>query len=130
MLKATARAFVITPEALGALGRPREGTGDQFSAAYLAAAAGRTIEEIAELEGRARAEGRKLATLTIESEIRFASTASRAAFAEDLADAVARLVAKYHDDAAAAGRRFRLLTCIHPSVTRPASPDSDPGVRA
>jgi DNA-binding transcriptional ArsR family regulator len=34
MLKATARAFVITPEALGALGRPREGTGDQFSAAY------------------------------------------------------------------------------------------------
>lgn len=128
MLKATARAFVITPEALGGLSRPREATGDPFSAAYLAAAAGRTIQDIAELDGRARAEGRKLATLTIESEIRFASTASRAAFAEDLADAVARLVAKYHDDTVAAGRRFRLLACVHPSVNRPAS--QAPGVRA
>src|SRR5688500_20329151 len=35
MLKATARAFVITPEALGALGRPGDASGDQFSAAYL-----------------------------------------------------------------------------------------------
>ena len=130
MLKATARAFVITPEALGALGRAPDGGGDQFSAAYLAAAAGRTIQEIAELEGRARTEGRKLATLTIESEIRFASTASRAAFAEDLADAVARLVAKYHDDTAAAGRRFRLLTCVHPTTSRPASTNPNPGVRA
>jgi DNA-binding transcriptional ArsR family regulator len=130
MLRATARAFVITPEALGVLGRPPQGTTDQFSAAYLASAAGRTIQDIAELEGRAHAEGRKLATLTIESEIRFASTASRAAFAEDLADAVARLVAKYHDDTAAAGRRFRLLACVHPSVHRPPSTDQNPGVRA
>lgn len=126
MLKATARAFVITPEALGALGRSPDGPPDQFSAAYLVSAAGRTIQEIADLEGRARAEGRKLATLTIESEIRFASTASRAAFAEDLADAVARLVARYHDDTAPAGRRFRLLACVHPTVHRPPSADPNP----
>jgi DNA-binding transcriptional ArsR family regulator len=130
MLKATARAYVITPEALGALGRPADGPIDQFSADYLAAAAGRTIQEIAELESRARAEGRRLATLTIESEIRFASTTSRAAFAEDLADAVARLVAKYHDDAAPAGRRFRLLACVHPSIHRPPSAEPEPEVRA
>jgi DNA-binding transcriptional ArsR family regulator len=123
LLKATARAFVITPEALGALGRPPDGTGDQFSAAYLAAAAARTIQDVAELESRAQAEGRKLATLTIETEIRFASTTSRAAFAEDLADALARLTAKYHDEASPAGRRFRLLAAVHPSV-----PNS--GVRA
>ena len=128
MLKATARAFVITQEALGVLGRPPEGTPDQFSAAYLAAAAGRTIQEIAELEGRARTEGRRLATLTIETEIRFASTASRAAFAEDLADALARLAAKYHDEGAPAGRRFRMLACVHPSVHR--KPRDVEGVRA
>jgi DNA-binding transcriptional ArsR family regulator len=130
MLKATARAFVITPEALGALGRPADGTADQFSAGYLASAAARTLQDVAELETRARAEGRKLATLTIETEIRFSSTASRAAFAQDLADAVARLAAKYHDEAAPAGRRFRLLTAVHPALTRPASGDHHSGVRA
>jgi DNA-binding transcriptional ArsR family regulator len=117
MLKATARAFLITPQALGALGQ-EGGDGDRFSAAYLASTAARTLREIADLSARASAEGRRLATLTIETEIRFASTASRAAFADDLADAVARLAAKYHDDGAPAGRRFRLVTLAHPSNRR------------
>ena len=116
MLKATARAFVITPEALGALGQPADSAGDRFSTACLAAAAARTLHDVAELSARATREGRRLATLTIETEIRFASTASRAAFADDLTDAVARLAAKYHDDTAPAGRRFRLVTLVHPRV--------------
>lgn len=118
MLKATARAFVITPEALGVLGESADEDVDRFSAAYLTSAAARTLREMAELSGRAAAGGRRLATLTLETEIRFASTASRAAFADDLADAVARLVAKYHDESAPAARRFRLVTLVHPSVTR------------
>jgi hypothetical protein len=93
--------------------------GDRFSAEYLASAAAKTLRDVAGLCDRAVREGRKLATLTIETEIRFSSTASRAAFAEDLADAVARLAAKYHDDAAPAGRRFRLLACAHPAVSTP-----------
>jgi DNA-binding transcriptional ArsR family regulator len=117
MLKATARAFLITPQALGALGQ-EDGDDDRFSAAYLASTAARTLREVAELSARASAEGRRLATLTIETEIRFASTASRAAFADDLADVIARLAAKYHDDGAPAGRRFRLVTLAHPSNRR------------
>lgn len=118
MLRATARAFLITPEALGALDQPEDADPDKFSAAYLAATAARTLHEIAELSARASVEGRRLATLTIETEIRFASTASRAAFADDLAEAIARLAAKYHDDTAPAARRFRLLTMVHPSARR------------
>lgn len=118
MLKATARAFVITPEALGVLGESAEGDVDRFSAGYLTSAAARTLRDMAELSHRAAAEGRRLATLTLETEIRFASTASRAAFADDLADAVARLAAKYHNESAPAARRFRLVTMVHPSVTR------------
>ena len=115
VLRTTARFFVISPEALGALGEQAEASGDRFSAGYLVNAAARTFRDVTELRERADAEGRKLATLTIEAEIRFSSTTSRAAFAEDLADAVARLTAKYHDEAAPAGRRFRLLACVHPT---------------
>ncbi len=118
MLKATAQAYVITPEALGALGETVDAGTDRFSAAYLGAAAGRTLRDMADLSARARAEGRRIATLTLETEIRFSSTASRAAFAEDLSDAIARLAAKYHDDCAPAGRRFRLVTLVHPAVSR------------
>ena len=116
LLKATARAFVITPEALGALSQPVDAEPDRFSAAYLTSAASRTLRDMADLSDRAAVEGRRLATLTIETEIRFASTASRAAFADDLADALARLAARYHDEAAPAGRRFRLVTLVHPGV--------------
>jgi len=122
MLRATARAFVITAEALGALGHTPGAEPDRFSAAYLTDAASRTIRDIADLSARADAEGRRLATLTIETEIRFASTASRAAFADDLADAVARLAARYHDDTAPAGRRFRLLALAHPASTPRSKP--------
>lgn len=122
ILKASARAFVITAEALGALGQQPGDPPDRFSAAYLTAAANRAVREIADLSERAAAEGRRLATLTIEAEIRFASTASRAAFADDLADAVARLAAKYHDGTAPAGRRFRLLAMAHPA----SKPRSEP----
>lgn len=122
ILKTTARAFVITPEALGALGETGEAGSDRFSSAYLARAAARTLRDIAALSARAASENRRLATLTLETEIRFASTASRAAFAADLSDAIARIAAKYHDDAAPAGRRFRLVTLVHPAVTRSEKP--------
>jgi DNA-binding transcriptional ArsR family regulator len=121
ILRATARAFVITAEALGALGQAPGAEPDRFSAAYLTDAASRTIRDIADLTTRAEAEGRRLATLTIETEIRFASTASRAAFADDLADAIARLAARYHDETAPAGRRFRLLAMAHPANTTKGS---------
>ena len=48
--------------------------------------------------------------------MRFATAESRAAFAEELAATVARLAAKYHDDRAPNGRRFRLLAAVHPAA--------------
>lgn len=114
VVRASARAFVISPEALGALGPSAESAGDRLSSAYLVAAAGRAIRDVASLEARARAEGNRLATLTLEAEVRFAGPEARAAFAEELADAVARLAAKYHDERAPGGRPFRLLAAVHP----------------
>jgi DNA-binding transcriptional ArsR family regulator len=119
VVRATARAFIISPEALGELGPTMETAADRLSGAYLIAAAGRAIRDVAELEDRARKEGKLVATLTLEADVRFANADSRAKFAEELANAVARLAAKYHDDKAPGGRRFRLLAAVHPvPVTR------------
>jgi DNA-binding transcriptional ArsR family regulator len=114
VVRATARAFIISPEALGELGPTREFAADRLSSAYLMAAAGRTIQDVALLENKAKQEGKRLATLTLEADVRFASAETRAKFAEELADAVARIAARYHDDRAPAGRRFRLLAAVHP----------------
>jgi DNA-binding transcriptional ArsR family regulator len=116
VVRATARAFVISPEALGPLGLTHDTAPDRLSSAYLIAAAGRTIRDVAALEARARREQKRLATLTLEAEVRFASAESRAAFAKELAATVARLAAKYHDQRAPHGRRFRLLTAVHPAA--------------
>ncbi|MBI4420505.1 MAG: helix-turn-helix transcriptional regulator [Gemmatimonadetes bacterium] len=125
VVRATARAFVISPEALGALGITAESAGDRFSTGYLIAAAGRAIRDVAALEARARRQGKRIATFTIDADVRFASADARAAFAEELADAVARLAAKYHDDRAPDGRRFRLLAAIHPTPNGGASHGAD-----
>jgi DNA-binding transcriptional ArsR family regulator len=116
VLRATARAFVISPEALGPLGLTSDTAPDRLSSAYLIAAAGRTIRDVGALEARARREQKRLATLTLETEVRFATAESRAAFADELAATVARLAAKYHDERAPHGHRFRLLAVVHPAA--------------
>jgi DNA-binding transcriptional ArsR family regulator len=115
VVRATARAFIISPEALGELGPTAELAADRLSSAYLVAAAGRTIREVAVLEDKAKREGKRVATLTLEADVRFASAEARARFAEELAAAVAGIAARYHDDRASGGRRFRLLAAVHPA---------------
>ena len=48
VVRATARAFVISPEALGELGPTAETAADRLSGAYLIAAAGRAIRDVAD----------------------------------------------------------------------------------
>jgi DNA-binding transcriptional ArsR family regulator len=114
VVRATARAFVISPEALGELGPGAELAADRLSGAYLIAAAGRTIRDLAVLEDKAKREGKRVATLTLEADLRFGSAETRAKFAEELTDAIARIAARYHDDRSPGGRRFRLLAAVHP----------------
>ena len=114
VVRATARAFIISPEALGALGPSAETAADRLSSAYLIATAGRAIRDVAALEDRARKEGKRVATLTLDADVRFASAETRAKFSDELAGALARIAARYHDDRAPGGRRFRLIAAVHP----------------
>ncbi len=139
VMVASARSYVVSPGALGPSAAPdpapaatgRAGAGvddatvsaagiDRHSSAYLLAVAARTLREVADLGRRAAGARRQLATLTIDTEIRFASAADRAAFTAELAAAVAALAARYHDESAAAGRWHRLVVAAHPR------PNQDP----
>lgn len=116
VVRAVARSYVISPEALGELAADPNLVRDRFSSAYLVATAAAAIRDLGELRARAEASGKRLATLTLESEIRFATPGDRQAFTEELSNAVARLVAKYHDDESAGGRRFKLMLGAYPAI--------------
>lgn len=126
MVRATARSYVISPEILGRLGSTPEERRDRFSAAYLVSAAARLIRDLAGVKSRADTAGKRIATLTLEAEVRFESAADRNAFAEELATTVARLAAKYHRAGAPGGRSFRLLVGCHPAATHPEDKTTHP----
>jgi DNA-binding transcriptional ArsR family regulator len=118
IVRATARAFVISPDALGELGATPEEAADRFSSTYLVSAAARAMRDVAALQAGATRAGKRLSTFTLETDVRFATAEARARFAEELANAVAALAARYHDDRNRHGRRFRVLAAIHPVLEK------------
>jgi hypothetical protein len=100
---------------LGPVGADPDVSGDRFSASYLVALAARSLREVGMLWRGARAADKRLATLSIDTTIRFASPAARAAFTADLTAAVAPLTARYHDKQAPAGRAHRLVVAAYPA---------------
>lgn len=116
VLRATAREFLVLGSSLFAPHAGRATVADRFSAAYLVSTAARAIRDLATLSVRAGRAGKRIATLTLETEIRFASAESRAAFAEELTASMAQLAAKYHDERAEGGRRFRLIAASYPAL--------------
>jgi len=119
LVRATATHYLISPDALGALGATPTDRADRFSATYQVAVAARTIREVAQLAALARAAGKRLTTLTLDAEIRFASPAQREAFANDLTSLVQQLAARYHDAGAPDGRTYRFFAGAHPIGTAP-----------
>lgn len=115
LMVATARSYVVSPAALGPVGADPDVSGDRFSASYFVALAARSVREVGMLWRGARAADKRLATLSIDTTIRFASPAARAAFTADLTAAVATLTARYHDEQAPAGRAHRLVVAAYPA---------------
>lgn len=114
VLAASAAAYVVSPSALGDAAADLGRIGDRLSAAYLVALAARVVREVGALLGGAEAAGKRLPTLSIDTDVRFRSADERAAFADELAAAVRSLVARYHDEAAPSGRWYRVTAMAHP----------------
>lgn len=114
LMRATATSYVISPEALAQVQPDPDKSPDRLSAGWLLALAARLVRDVGALVTGATRAGKKLATFGLDAEVRFASAADRAAFAEELAGAVTSLVAEYHDESADGGRLHRLVVAVHP----------------
>jgi DNA-binding transcriptional ArsR family regulator len=119
LLVATATSYIVSPGALGRVAVDPGREADRLSASYLIALAGRIVREVNALVQRARETGKRLPTLSVDTEIRFRSAADRAAFSDELTKAVTDLVARYHDAAAPGGRPHRLVVVAHPLLQEP-----------
>jgi hypothetical protein len=108
------------------LSHPASGTGCRRSVTdlgpalgrHLIALAARAVREAGDLWRRALGANKRLATLSIDAEVRFASAADRAAFTADLAKAITGVIARHHQPAAAHGRSHRLVVIAYPSPRR------------
>lgn len=118
LLVATASAYVVSPSALGPVAADPNRDIDRLSASYLIALGARVVREVGDLVRRANATGKRLATLAVDTEVRFRSAEDRAAFSNELTAAITKLIAKYHDESAPGGRAHRLVVVAHPSPTR------------
>lgn len=114
LLVATAASYVVSPSALGPVAVDPNREVDRLSANYLIALGARVVREVGDLIRRAKEAGKRLATLSVDAEIRFRSPADRAAFSHELTEAIAKLVSKYHDESAPGGRAHRLVVMAHP----------------
>ena len=111
VLQATAASYVVSPGAVSEAAVDPDSSADRLSARYLVALAGRAVREVGSLARRAAAAGKRLPTMSIDTEIRFRNAADRASFADDLTATLVELAARYHHDD---GRPHRLVVAAYP----------------
>lgn len=114
LLRATASSYVISPAVLGDIQPDPTRAPDELSAAWLLAVASRLVREVSGLLTGARRAKKRVGTFAIDAEVRFASSAERAAFAQELGDALTGLVGRYHNATTRGGRWHRVVVAVHP----------------
>jgi hypothetical protein len=112
----TATSYAIAPRTLGGVAVDTRTVADAFSSAYLSAVAGRALNDLATLGRVAAARGKRVPTLTLDTEVRFATPGDQRRFADELTAVLTTLAAKYHHPDAAGGRTFRVIACAYPAV--------------
>jgi DNA-binding transcriptional ArsR family regulator len=117
IVRAKATHYLINPHLLGRLA-DGGAVEDRFSSAYLIALAAEAIRDVAAAQEKAVKAKKRVATFALQTDVRFASAEARREFVEALANAVAKLVAKYHDDETAGGRTHRFMIGAYPTRTK------------
>jgi hypothetical protein len=117
VVQATAAAYVISPAALASVAPDPTRSPDGLSARWLLSLSARLVREVGHLIGAAARARQPLATFALDSEVRFATPADRAAFVAELSTALTGLIGRYHDESAPAGRPHRVIVAVHPRIT-------------
>ncbi len=102
-------AYVFAPGA-----RDRRRLQDRYAWVSLLNLLAGALWDLVTLRRRADAADKRLATLAIEAELRFASPAARKAFTADLVTAVESVIARHDQPDAPRGRSFRVVLGAYP----------------
>lgn len=114
VLAPVAAGFVVSPAVFGRAGVRPERVADRLSVSYSIALAARVVRELGRMATEAERSSKRLPVLSIDVDIRLASASDRSAFAEEAAEAVRRIAARYHDESRSGGRWYRLVLLAHP----------------
>ena len=110
-----AQRFVVDPGVFGEAEADPAAVGDRFSSSYLLMLAARAIRELAHLREKAERQEKRLATSGLDATVRLARPADAGAFAMELADAVAEVIARHQSES---GRPFRVVLETYPAPAR------------
>ena len=114
VLAPVADRLLIDPLALHDTPLEPQHAGDRHSAAHLIALNARAVHEVNDLAVRANERGARLATASLESSIALPSPAATSAFVDELAAAIADVIAKHHRPGAES-RNFRVILGAYPA---------------
>lgn len=119
LYQASARSYVLSPRVLGPLAAEASAAGDAYSASYLLALSAQLQSELSRAQADARKQGKRLATLSVNTEFRFESAEQQRKFAEGLMRAVTDLVGRFTAPAEGGrGKSYRLVIGSYP-IPRP-----------
>lgn len=104
-------AYAFAPET----STDRRAVQDRYSWASLLNMIAGALWDLVSLRRRADAADKRLATLAIEANLRFANPKARKEFSQNLINAIEDVVAKHHDPCAGTGRNFRLVMGAYPA---------------
>ncbi len=111
LYQSIARRFVLSQELAWDGDTLMRALADQVSLNHLLSLGSKLQCDVAELLEKATMSSDEIPSLSTEIEVRFADAGSRAAFAEDLLDAVKKLTAKH---GAKRGDAYRMLIAAYP----------------
>ena len=109
ILRATSGSFVVDPSVMG---RTFSRIGDQYAAEHLVEVAAGTVREVARMQNKADAAGKRLLTFTLEAEVRFTEPGDVHRFTDALTEAVRRTIETFD---AEGGRPYRVIAGGHPA---------------
>lgn len=113
VLRSVAGALVVDPGVLrGAAPAGADTAADRHAADHLVHTAGAVVRDVGRMAVRAEAQGKRLLTFTLETDVRFAVPGDVHRFTDSLAEAVAEVVAAFDTPG---GRAYRLLMAGHPA---------------
>ncbi|MGQ0549558.1 MAG: helix-turn-helix domain-containing protein [Armatimonadota bacterium] len=115
LYQASARMYVLSPQVLGPLAAHAGQVGDAYSASYLLALATQIQSELGRAQSEARKQGKRIATLSVNTEFRFESAEQQRKFAEGLMKSVTELVGRHTTPSKSGrGRPYRLVIGSYP----------------